>query len=60
MAGSVIDLSKYRVETAFRLREKADYQDFTIISREQAQEQLAKAEKIISVVKLYLRVKWDA
>lgn len=48
------------IDTAFRLREKADYQDFTIISREQAQEQLDKAEKIINVVKLYLIEKWDA
>lgn len=32
------------IDTAFRLREKADYQDFVIISKEQTQEQAEKAE----------------
>ncbi len=51
MEGSITDLSKYHYEsvlddldTAFRLREKADYQDFVIISKEQTQEQAEKAE----------------
>ena len=50
MEGSITDLSKYHYEsvlddldTAFRLREKADYQDFVIISKEQTQEQAEKA-----------------
>lgn len=47
------------IDTAFRLREKADYQDFIIISREQAQEQYEKAEKVINIVKPYLEGKWD-
>ncbi len=49
MEGSITDLSKYHYEsvlddldTAFRLREKADYQDFVIISKEQTQEQAEK------------------
>lgn len=46
------------VDTAYRLREKADYQDFVIISKEQAQEQLAKAEQIINMLEPYLREKW--
>lgn len=46
------------VDTAYRLREKADYQDFVIISKEQAQEQLAKAEQIINMPEPYLREKW--
>lgn len=70
MEGSMIDLSKYRfqsakedletaqllmkegvfdksisklIDTAYRLREKADYQDFIIISKDQAMEQIEKA-----------------
>lgn len=47
------------IDTAFRLREKADYQDFVVISREQAQEQLEKAENIINVLKAFLMKKWE-
>ena len=47
------------VDTAFRLREKADYDDFVVISKTQAQEQLEKAEKIIKVIGYYLREKWE-
>ena len=47
------------IDTAFRLREKADYQDFAIISKTQAQEQLEKAETIVEMIKPYLIKKWD-
>ncbi|MFV0527618.1 MAG: HEPN domain-containing protein [Lachnospiraceae bacterium] len=47
------------IDTAYRLREKADYQDFVVISREQAKEQLEKAEKIMSTLKPYLEEKWE-
>ena len=46
------------IDTAFRLREKADYQDFVIISKEQAQEQVEKAEKIFQMLEGYLRKCW--
>ncbi len=46
------------IDTAFRLREKADYQDFVIISKEQAQEQLEKAEKVMEMVTPYLKERW--
>ena len=46
------------IDTAFRLREKADYQDFVIISKEQTQEQVEKAEKIITMLKPYLTKRW--
>lgn len=46
------------IDTAFRLREKADYQDFVIISKEQAQEQLEKAGKIMEMVMPYLKEQW--
>jgi uncharacterized protein (UPF0332 family) len=47
------------IDTAFRLREKADYQDFIIISKEQAQEQMEKAEKIMNMVEPYLKERWN-
>lgn len=47
------------IDTAFRLREKADYQDFIIISKAQALEQLAKAEQIINILEPYLKKRWE-
>ena len=38
------------VDTCYRLREKADYQDFFLVSHEMAEEQLEKAEKIIKML----------
>ena len=46
------------LDTAFRLREKADYDDFFIVSRTEAEEQAEKAEKVIEMVEPYLREKW--
>ena len=42
------------IDTSFRLREKADYQDFFVVSKSQSEEQIEKAEKIIDVIKHYL------
>ncbi len=42
------------ISTAYRLREKSDYQDFYIVSREEAEGQIKKAEQIVSAVELYL------
>ena len=46
------------VDTCYRLREKADYQDFFLVSHEMAEEQLEKAEKIIKMLEPYLEQKW--
>lgn len=45
------------VSTAYRLREKSDYQDFYIVSAEEAQIQLEKARYVIFTVKEYLLTK---
>lgn len=42
------------VDSAFRLREKADYDDFYIVSEEEAKIQLNKAKTIIDEVESYL------
>lgn len=47
------------VDTSYRLREKADYQDFFIVSLEMAQVQLEKAEKVINMIRPYLIEKWN-
>lgn len=47
------------VDTAFRLREKADYQDFIVISKTQSEEQLEKAEEVIGMIKPYLTERWE-
>ena len=47
------DISKL-IDTSFRLREKADYQDFFVVSKSQAEEQIGKAERVIGLIKHYL------
>ena len=46
------------VDTAFRLREKADYDDFYIVARNEAEEQVRKAESIIQSVEGYVKTRW--
>lgn len=46
------------LDTAFRLREKADYDDFFVISIDAAKEQLLKAEEVICMVQPFLKEKW--
>ncbi|RHR27094.1 HEPN domain-containing protein [Clostridium sp. AF19-22AC] len=47
------------LDTAFRLREKADYEDFVIVSVEMSEEQLAKAGKILDIIKEHLEKRWE-
>lgn len=47
------------IDTAYRLREKADYQDFIIISKDQAMEQIEKAEKVLGMIEPYLEERWS-
>lgn len=47
------------LDTAYRLRERADYKDFEIISREMAEEQIQKAESIMAMVEPYLNDRWN-
>jgi uncharacterized protein (UPF0332 family) len=42
-----------------RLREKADYDDFILISLDAAEEQISKAEEVINMVEPYLKQKWE-
>ena len=47
------------IDTSYRLREKSDYQDFFLVSREMAADQLAKADEIISTLEIYLKKRWN-
>ena len=47
------------ISTAYRLREKSDYQDFYIVSAEEADEQIQKAEQLIETIEVYLKQRWD-
>ena len=46
------------LDTSFRLREKADYDDFFIVSKDTAIEQLEKAEVVLNTVEKYLVTRW--
>lgn len=46
------------LDSCYRLREKADYQDFFIVSQEMAREQTEKAEKILEMLEVYLQERW--
>ena len=46
------------LDTAFRLREKADYDDFYIVSSEDAEKQIEKANQVIQMIQPYLKDKW--
>lgn len=46
------------IDTAFRLREKADYDDFYVVAAIDAEEQIAKAETVVQLVEDYLRTRW--
>lgn len=43
------------IDSAYRIREKCDYSDFFIVSRNEAEEQLKKAEQFIREVIEYLQ-----
>ena len=47
------------IDTAYRLREKADSQDFIIISKDQAAEQIEKAENVLGMLEIYLEKNWN-
>ena len=46
------------IDSAFRLREKADYEDFFVVAIEDARKQIEKAETVIDIVEEYARSRW--
>ena len=47
------------IDSAFRLREKADYEDFYIVAIEDARLQIDKATAIIQITEQYLMTRWE-
>ena len=43
------------IDSCYRLREKADYDDFFLVAREDAEMQLEKAKRIFSVIEQYIK-----
>ena len=50
-------LCKYRLDHAYRIREKCDYSDFFVVTREDSAVQLENAETFLGTVKEYLQKK---
>ena len=48
------------IDSAYRLREKADYEDFYIVSLDEAQKQIEKAETVIATVEAYAQTRWES
>ena len=48
------------IDASFRLREKADYEDFYVVTNEEAQFQLEKSKAIVSTVEAYLITRWTS
>ena len=46
------------IDSAYRLREKADYEDFYIVAIADARKQIEKAETVIATVEEYARTRW--
>ena len=47
------------IENAFRIRSNADYEDFYIVSTDEAKEQLQNAEVFVNAVETYLKEVWE-
>ena len=47
------------IDSAFRLREKADYEDFYVVAIEDAKKQIEKAETVIAMVEEYVKGRWS-
>jgi len=47
------------ISSAFRLREKADYQDFYIVCITEAENQIKMAEELAGIIEKYLIEKWN-
>ena len=46
------------IDAAFKLRKNADYEGFFIVSKDNAQQQIYDAEKIINTLRPYLQSRW--
>ena len=47
------------IESLYVMRENADYQDFFVVTKSQAEEQIEIAEKVIDMIKIHLEQRWS-
>ena len=47
------------IKNSFEVRSNADYADFYVVSKKDAEEQIDYAEELISVIKDYLEERWN-
>lgn len=53
------ELSKM-IDSSYRLREKADYDDFFLVAKDDAEQQLEKASHIVQAVKQYINTRVES
>ena len=49
------DSGDYIIKNAFQVRQESDYEDFCIISIDDAKEQIENAEKLIDAIERYVK-----
>ena len=47
------------ISTTYKIREKSDYQDFYVVSKEEAAVQIEKAKQVVTAVEKYLMEKYQ-
>lgn len=58
MAGSITELIASKIiQNAMEMREHADYEDFFVASKKDAEEQISKAEQFLGYVESFLKEK---
>ena len=48
-----------KIDSTMRLREKADYEDFSPVTQEEAERQLGRAREVVSTVESYVSQRWE-
>ena len=48
------------IDSSYRLREKADYDDFFLVAKDDAEQQLEKASHIVQTVKQYINTRVES
>lgn len=48
------------IDSSYRLREKADYDDFFLVAKDDAEQQLEKASHIVQAVKQYINTRVES
>ncbi|MDO4179291.1 MAG: HEPN domain-containing protein [Phascolarctobacterium sp.] len=47
------------LDKSFRIREKADYDDFIVITEQMAEEQIVNTRRVLQIIEPYLTARWN-